>query len=114
MLVWLVPAAFFFTLFAFVLQRQSRAATEVVCKLERNVRHPHPQTLLRAALPVLAGNLGTVLDEPEVATLREAIARAPLQCYRSATCGFEAQRHFWQCTCCLAKNTYPPQRIEEA
>jgi len=54
---------------------------------------------------------------PEAARqgMREAVARAarPLQRYRCAGCGFEAQRHFWQCPGCLGWDTFPPQRIEE-
>ncbi|MEK8049179.1 lipopolysaccharide assembly protein LapB [Ideonella sp. DXS22W] len=48
-------------------------------------------------------------------TVREAVARAarPLQRYRCAACGFESQRHFWQCPGCLGWDTFPPQRIEE-
>ena len=46
---------------------------------------------------------------------REAVARAarPLQRYRCAACGFESQRHFWQCPGCLGWDSFPPQRIEE-
>jgi lipopolysaccharide biosynthesis regulator YciM len=49
------------------------------------------------------------------ASVREAVARAarPLQRYRCAACGFESQRHFWQCPGCLGWDTFPPQRIEE-
>jgi lipopolysaccharide biosynthesis regulator YciM len=47
--------------------------------------------------------------------VRDAVARAarPLQRYRCAACGFEAQRHFWQCPGCLGWDTFPQQRIEE-
>ncbi len=47
--------------------------------------------------------------------LRDAVAQAarPLQRYRCAACGFEAQRYFWQCPGCLSWDSYPPQRIEE-
>jgi lipopolysaccharide biosynthesis regulator YciM len=43
------------------------------------------------------------------------VARAarPLQRYRCAACGFEAQRHFWQCPGCLSWDSFPQQRIEE-
>ena len=45
----------------------------------------------------------------------DAVARAakPLQRYRCAACGFEAQRHFWQCPGCLGWDTFPSQRIED-
>ncbi len=47
--------------------------------------------------------------------VRDAVARAarPQQRYRCAGCGFETQRHFWQCPGCLGWDTFPPQRIEE-
>jgi len=46
--------------------------------------------------------------------LRAAVARAarPLQRYRCAACGFEAQHYFWQCPGCLSWESYPPQRID--
>ena len=37
----------------------------------------------------------------------------PLQRYRCAACGFEAQRYFWQCPGCMTWDSYPTQRIEE-
>ena len=46
--------------------------------------------------------------------LRGAVARAarPLNRYRCAACGFEAQHYFWQCPGCLSWDSYPPQRID--
>ena len=46
--------------------------------------------------------------------LRDALARAakPLQRYRCAACGFEAQAYFWQCPGCLSWDSYPTQRID--
>ena len=53
--------------------------------------------------------------EPTLQALRHAVDRAakPLQRYRCAACGFEAQHYFWQCPGCLGWDSYPPQRIEE-
>jgi len=50
-----------------------------------------------------------------VQAVRSAIAQTvrPLQRYRCAACGFEAQHYFWQCPGCLSWDSYPPQRIEE-
>jgi lipopolysaccharide assembly protein B len=50
-----------------------------------------------------------------VAAVRSAVGRAakPLQRYRCAACGFEAQHYFWQCPGCLSWDSYPPQRLEE-
>jgi lipopolysaccharide biosynthesis regulator YciM len=46
--------------------------------------------------------------------VRDAVSRAarPLQRYRCAACGFEAQRYFWQCPGCLNWDSFPPQHIE--
>ena len=48
-------------------------------------------------------------------SVRDAVARAARagQRYRCAACGFEAQRHFWQCPGCLGWDTFPPRHIEE-
>ena len=49
------------------------------------------------------------------AAFERALDRAakPLQRYRCAACGFEAQHHFWQCPGCQNWDSYPPRRIEE-
>ncbi len=56
-------------------------------------------------------------DWPDSArqSVRDAVARAARagQRYRCAACGFEAQRHFWQCPGCLGWDTFPPRLIEE-
>lgn len=39
-------------------------------------------------------------------------AARPLQRYRCAACGFEAQHYFWQCPGCLSWDSYPPARLE--
>jgi lipopolysaccharide assembly protein B len=48
------------------------------------------------------------------AALRHAVSRAakPLQRYRCAACGFEAQNYFWQCPGCLNWDSYPAQRLD--
>ncbi len=48
------------------------------------------------------------------AALRTAVTRAakPLQRYRCAACGFEAQHYFWQCPGCLNWDSYPAQRLD--
>ena len=51
----------------------------------------------------------------EAVAIESAIARAakPLQRYRCAACGFEAQNYFWQCPGCLNWDSYPTQRLED-
>ena len=48
------------------------------------------------------------------AALRNAVTRAarPLQRYRCAACGFEAQNYYWQCPGCLSWDSYPAQRLD--
>lgn len=41
-------------------------------------------------------------------------AAAPMRRYRCGQCGFEAQRHFWQCPGCLSWDSFPPRRGEPA
>ena len=81
---------------------------------------PRLMTLLREQ-PSLSAAI-ELLDTPRQTwpdaarqSARDAVARAarPLQRYRCAACGFEAQRHFWQCPGCLGWDTFPQQRIEE-
>ena len=79
----------------------------------------HQRTLptLSAAQELLRQReaIGAPLDGAELAGVEQAIGRAakPLQRYRCAACGFEAQQHFWQCPGCLNWDTYPPLRSEE-
>ena len=48
--------------------------------------------------------------------VRRAVERAvaPMLRYRCSHCGFEAQRHFWQCPGCLSWDSLPPRRGEPA
>ena len=57
----------------------------------------------------------TLPHEQHRAAFERALDRAvkPLQRYRCAACGFEAQQHFWQCPGCQNWDSYPPRRIEE-
>jgi lipopolysaccharide biosynthesis regulator YciM len=71
------------------------------------------QPTLGAAAELLASPLP--IDGDLRARLHDAVERAarPLQRYRCAACGFEAQQHFWQCPGCLSWDSYPPLRIDE-
>jgi lipopolysaccharide assembly protein B len=40
-------------------------------------------------------------------------AAKPLQRYRCAACGFEAQHYFWQCPGCHGWDTFPAKRLDE-
>jgi lipopolysaccharide assembly protein B len=69
---------------------------------------------LSAASELLAQPPQTWGDDG-LAGIRNAVSRAakPLQRYRCAACGFEAQNYFWQCPGCLGWDSFPPQPIEE-
>jgi lipopolysaccharide biosynthesis regulator YciM len=91
----------------------------VVTARLQSVLHGHPtlsaaqlmmeQPLLKEAAAAAPSSAAAFED------VRQAVARAakPLQRYRCAACGFEAQRHFWQCPGCLSWDSYPPYRVEE-
>jgi lipopolysaccharide biosynthesis regulator YciM len=86
----------------------------------REMLHAHPtlsaarEVLQQPAIAASAAAVGP-LAERSLADVRTAVTRAakPLQRYRCAACGFEAQRHFWQCPGCLNWDSYPALRIEE-
>ena len=75
------------------------------------------QPTLTAAHQLLAlGADGALaLDAGDARALADAVMKAarPLQRYRCAACGFEAQRYFWQCPGCMAWDSYPAQRLED-
>lgn len=83
----------------------------------RLLAHLQEQPTLSAAQELLRQmpTEGTPLDADETQSLRTAVSRAakPLQRYRCAACGFEAQHYFWQCPGCLSWDSYPPQRLED-
>jgi lipopolysaccharide assembly protein B len=82
---------------------------------ERLAAHLRDQPSLSAAHALLVHLGGSALRDAEAGSLRDALGRAarPLQRYRCAACGFEAQHYFWQCPGCLGWDTYPPQRLED-
>jgi lipopolysaccharide assembly protein B len=83
---------------------------------ERLRSHLRDQPTLGAALQVLrAPPSAGDLTGDDLQRLTDAMAKAarPLQRYRCAACGFEAQQYFWQCPGCLGWDTFPPRRLEE-
>jgi lipopolysaccharide assembly protein B len=90
--------------------------------LEPNEPEQHHQRLLdrlqspsalSAAQALLAQ--ANPLSQAEQSTVAKTLAQAakPLQRFRCAACGFEAQHYFWQCPGCLGWDTYPPQYLED-
>lgn len=75
----------------------------------------HPSlSAARELLHLRAADRG-VSGDAEVQAIETAIGHAarPLQRYRCAACGFEAQNYFWQCPGCLNWDSYPTQRLED-
>jgi lipopolysaccharide biosynthesis regulator YciM len=79
----------------------------------RYAQHLNKEPSLVAARAWLAHE--PLQHEAQRATLERALERAvqPLRRYRCAACGFESQRHFWQCPGCQAWDSYPARRVEE-
>lgn len=77
---------------------------------------PHLQAhpTLSAAQPLL-GLPAADWTDADASAVSAAVSRAarPLQRYRCAACGFEAQRYFWQCPGCLSWDSFPPRHLEE-
>jgi len=75
----------------------------------------HPSLSAARELLRLRSAARGVADDAEVQHIGAAISHAakPLQRYRCAACGFEAQNYFWQCPGCLTWDSYPTQRLED-
>ena len=80
---------------------------------QRYVRHLEREPSLVVAAKWIAGEkLEHEQFHPLVQrSLDQAVK--PLTRYRCAACGFEANRHFWQCPGCQAWDSYPARRVEE-
>ncbi len=89
-------------------------ARDEAASLQRLLSHLRQQPSLSAALEVLA-RPASAWPEGTKDDLLAAVAQAalPLQRYRCAACGFEAQHYFWQCPGCLSWDSYPTLRIDE-
>lgn len=88
-------------------------ALETTPRPDRVIAHLQRQPTLASAAAVLG--LPTADWHPDTAAqVLAAVQRAalPLQRYRCAACGFEAQRYFWQCPGCQSWGSYPPKRLE--
>jgi lipopolysaccharide biosynthesis regulator YciM len=82
----------------------------------RLMAHLRAHPALSAARQLLSPDgSGEPLAAPELRVRADSLDRAarPMQRYRCAACGFEAQHHFWQCPGCMAWDSYPPLRLEE-
>ncbi|MEX8493315.1 lipopolysaccharide assembly protein LapB [Sphaerotilus sp.] len=77
--------------------------------------HLQVQPGLGPALSLLRAHGREALDAEELQAVQASVAQAlkPLQRYRCAACGFEAQQYFWQCPGCHGWDTFPPRRLED-
>jgi lipopolysaccharide biosynthesis regulator YciM len=77
--------------------------------------HLQRQPSLSAALGLLREQGEGPLPADQAQAVQQAVQSAakPLQRYRCAACGFEAQQYFWQCPGCHGWDTYPPRRLED-
>jgi lipopolysaccharide biosynthesis regulator YciM len=77
--------------------------------------HLQVQPGLGPALSLLREHGREALDVQELQAVQTSVAQAlkPLQRYRCAACGFEAQQYFWQCPGCHGWDTFPPRRLED-
>jgi lipopolysaccharide biosynthesis regulator YciM len=80
---------------------------------QRLLDHLRQQPTLSAAQDLLALPAELDADGLQGPAHGGGAAAKPLQRYRCAACGFEAQHWFWQCPGCLSWDSYPPRRIEE-
>lgn len=86
---------------------------------KRYLRHLEHTPSLIAASAWLALNEADITDpahdEVGQKLVLQALKKAikPLQRYRCAACGFEAQRHYWHCPGCHSWDSYPARRLEE-
>ncbi|MFH7043685.1 lipopolysaccharide assembly protein LapB [Paucibacter sp. JuS9] len=96
-----------------LLQAIALLDTDPARQRERLLRHLRDQPMLSAARLLL--ERGPLQGDAEQALVGSALERAsrPLQRYRCAACGFEAQHYFWQCPGCLTWDSYPPRHVEE-
>jgi len=97
-----------------LLQAMAKLEGGGAAQRERLSQHLREQGNLSAARGLLQLSQGQ-LDTEEAQLVQTALERAgrPLQRYRCAACGFEAQHYFWQCPGCLNWDTYPPRHVEE-
>jgi lipopolysaccharide biosynthesis regulator YciM len=84
---------------------------DVAARLREHLRHAPSLSAAQALLAEAPGHWG---DEG-LNGIRQAVGEAvrPLQRYRCAACGFDAQRWFWQCPGCQSWDSYPPRTVEE-
>ena len=82
-------------------------------RLREHLQHHPSLSKARALIELLCAATPPGTDDHQLIDLALAQAAKPLQRYRCAACGFEAQHYFWQCPGCLNWDSYPPKRLED-
>ncbi|MFM2057158.1 MAG: hypothetical protein RLY71_1543 [Pseudomonadota bacterium] len=99
-----------------VLNALLRLLTEPLARRTLLLTHLQRHASLTAALGLLKEQSAAApLSAEQSQAVQQAVQSAakPLQRYRCAACGFEAQQYFWQCPGCHGWDTYPPRRLED-
>lgn len=99
-----------------LLRAQARLTGQPFAELPELMQHLQRYPTLSAAQAVLSGLLARTPVPADVGagvTRALEVAARPVQRYRCACCGFEAQRYFWQCPGCLSWDSFPPTRLDE-
>jgi lipopolysaccharide biosynthesis regulator YciM len=84
---------------------------DIPARLREHLRHAPSLSAAQALLAEAPGQWG----DDGLSGIRQAVEQAvrPLQRYRCAACGFDAQRWFWQCPGCQTWDSYPARTVEE-
>src|SRR6185369_12197655 len=99
-----------------VLSALLKLAPDAASRESLLMAHLQHQPSLSAAASLLKEHNGDdALPSSALARVQQVVTLAarPLQRYRCAACGFEAQHYFWQCPGCQSWDSYPPQRLED-
>ena len=100
-----------------VLQALSLLTPDADARRELLLQHLRQHPSLTASLMVMQERLvqRRPLSDGEAEQMLTALSAAakPMQRYRCAACGFEAQHFFWQCPGCQAWDSYPPQQLDD-
>jgi lipopolysaccharide assembly protein B len=100
-----------------LLQARLELASDGIERRRLLVEHLQRLASVTAAAGLVDESLrqDSVLERAELLSVQKAIAAAarPLQRYRCAACGFEAQHYFWQCPGCQSWDSYPPRHVDE-
>lgn len=110
-----MPCVDFLIAQAWLDTQQNAAPSQTI---QRYLQHlEHTPSLIAASrwLDLAHTNSAQEGDAAGQKLVQQALQKAikPLQRYRCAACGFEAQRHYWHCPGCHSWDSYPARRLEE-